>query len=91
MDLDLMDEEERGESSLGKDVDGEVGGSGGQRRAAPVVFRVDGDVNGDPLDERETMMVTKWLRVSCSGEAMRLESMARHGQDGDDDERWFWP
>jgi hypothetical protein len=55
-----------------------------------VVFRVDGDVNGDQLDERETMMVTKWSRVSCSREAMRLESTAQHGQDGDDNERWFW-
>jgi hypothetical protein len=89
MDLDLTDKEERGESSLGKDVDGEVGSSGGQWQAAPVVFRVDGDVNGDQLDERETIMVTKWSRISCSGETMRLESMARHGQDRDDNERWF--
>jgi hypothetical protein len=31
MDLDLTDKVERGESSLGKDVDGEVGGFGVRR------------------------------------------------------------
>jgi hypothetical protein len=55
-----------------------------------VVFRVDKDANGDQLDEREMMMVTECSCVSCSGKAKRLESMARLGQDGDDDKRWFW-
>jgi hypothetical protein len=39
MDLDLADEVERRESSLGKDVDGEVGGSGVRRRGGSGGFR----------------------------------------------------
>jgi hypothetical protein len=36
------------------------------------------------------MVVMPRLFASCNGEAMRLELMVRHEQDGYDDERWFW-
>jgi hypothetical protein len=35
------------------------------------------------------MVVTLRSFVSGNSEAMRLELMARHGQDGDNDKRWF--
>jgi hypothetical protein len=48
------------------------------------------DADWKQSDEVETMVVTPRLFASCNGEAMRLGLMVQHGQDGYDDERWFW-
>jgi hypothetical protein len=57
---------------------------------ASVVFGGGEEVYGMQREEWEAMVVTPQSSISCNGEAMRLELMARHGQDGDNDERWFW-
>jgi hypothetical protein len=49
-----------------------------------------GDADGKKSDEVETMVVTPRSFASCNGEAMQLELTVWHGQDGYDDERWFW-
>jgi hypothetical protein len=49
-----------------------------------------GDAGGEQSDEVEMMVVMPRSFASCNGEAMQLELMVQHEQDGYDDERWFW-
>jgi hypothetical protein len=47
------------------------------------------DSDGKQSDEVETMVVTLRLFASYNGEAMQLELLVQHGQDGYNDERCF--
>jgi hypothetical protein len=60
------------------------------RNDTPVVSGGGEEVYGIQREEWEAMVVTPRSFISGNSEAMRLELMARHGQDGDNDKRWFW-
>jgi hypothetical protein len=77
MDLDLTDEVERGESSLGKDVDGEVSALGFDAEVVPAVSETNGRDDGIQEEMAKTIVCRTWTFASCYTGERQLELAAR--------------